>query len=168
MEKIKLLIILSFSFVSQAQSPTITDLKNMEKKGDSLNELKKYEEASKLYEKLVQVDPKSFNYNFKYAVSFGQHVESLPRFQQVKLVRQMIKHFEAAFDLNRKDIAINRALLEIYLRVPRFFGGGNKKAKSVLENIYSISETEGDKARKFYDNFWYWWVMYILYPLEAA
>ena len=43
--------------------------------------------------------------------------------------------------------------MEIYLRVPRLFGGGNKKAKYILENIYKISEEEGKKSEIFYNNY---------------
>jgi len=37
--------------------------------------------------------------------------------------------------------------------VPRFFGGGDKKAKRILENIYSISLEEGKKSELFYNSF---------------
>ena len=47
----------------------------------------------------------------------------------------MIKQFENAFNIKNDNLEINRALLEIYLRVPRLFGGGNKKAKMILDNI---------------------------------
>ena len=97
--------------------------------------------------------PNDFDYSFKYAGSYGLYVESLPRLQQVKHIRQMIKRFETAFNLKNDDIEINRALLEIYLRVPRFFGGGNKKAKMILDNIYSISVEEGKKSELFYNSF---------------
>ena len=55
--------------------------------------------------------------------------------------------------LDNKNLGLNRALLEIYLRVPRFFGGGEKKALSIIKNIYTISNDEGKKAQEFYNNY---------------
>ena len=50
----------------------------------------------------------------------------------------MVKLFERAYELDNKNLALNRALLEIYLRVPRFFGGGDKKALSIIK-IFILS-----------------------------
>ena len=77
----------------------------------------------------------------------------MPRFKQAKNVREMVKLFERAYELDNKNLALNRALLEIYLRVPRFFGGGDKKALSIIKNIYSISDDEGKKAQEFYNKY---------------
>ena len=77
----------------------------------------------------------------------------MPRFKQAKNVREMVKLFERAYELDNKNLPLNRALLEIYLRVPRFFGGGDKKALSIIKNIYTISEDEGKKAQQFYDKY---------------
>ena len=154
MEKVKLIILLfSLTVFSQSDSPITDDFKSIEKIADSLFKNKNFMEATNYYEKLVKVMPNDFDYSFKYAGSYGLYVESLPRLQQVKHIRQMIKRFETAFNLKKDDIEINRALLEIYLRVPRFFGGGNKKAKMILDNIYSISLEEGKKSELFYNSF---------------
>ena len=154
MEKVKLIILLfSITVFSQSDSATNDDFKSIEKIADSLFKNKNFVEATNYYEKLVNAIPNDFDYNFKYAASYGLYVESLPRLQQVKHIRQMINRFETAFNLKKDDIEINRALLEIYLRVPRFFGGGNKKAKTILDNIYSISVEEGKKSELFYNTF---------------
>ena len=154
MEKVKLIILLfSITVFSQSDSATNDDFKSIEKIADSLFKNKNFMEATNYYEKLVKAIPNDFDYNFKYAASYGLYVESLPRLQQVKHIRQMINRFETAFNLKKDDIEINRALLEIYLRVPRFFGGGNKKAKTILDNIYSISVEEGKKSELFYNTF---------------
>ena len=65
----------------------------------------------------------------------------------------MVKLFEKAYKLNNKNLGVNRALLEIYLRVPRLFGGGDKKALSIIKNIYSFSVIEGKKAQEFYNKY---------------
>lgn len=154
MEKIKL-IILFFSCLSLAQVETYSssDIVLIEKKGDSLFNAKNFTKASEYFKKLISIDSENFYYNFKYASSYGLHVESLPRFQQVKHVRDMVKYFENSLKLKPNHLGVNRALLEIYLRVPRLFGGGNKKAKKILDNIYSISVFEGKKAEIFFNNY---------------
>ena len=154
MEKVKLIILLfSLTVFSQSDYPINNHLKSLEKTADSLFKNKHFMEATNYYEKLVKAIPDDFDYSFKYAGSYGLYVESLPRLQQVKHIRQMIKRFETAFNIKKDDIEINRALLEIYLRVPRFFGGGDKKALMILENIYSFSLDEGKKAELFYNSF---------------
>tara|TARA_B100001057_G_C22289634_1_gene734042 strand:+ start:151 stop:615 length:465 start_codon:yes stop_codon:yes gene_type:complete len=154
MEKVKLILLLfSISIYSQSEILSQNDIINTKKIADSLLKNKNYLEATNYYEKLVIYKADNFDYVFNYAVSYGLYVESLPRLQQAKHVRQMIKQFENAFNIKKDNLEINRALLEIYLRVPRLFGGGNKKAKMILENIYSISIEEGKKSEIFYNNF---------------
>ena len=154
MAKIKLVFFL-FCVLLNAQNRDI-DLQyiaELQKLGDSLLKASNYTEAVKAYKELVQIDPNSFDYNFKYASAFGLEIEQMPRFKQAKNVREMVKLFERAYELDNKNLGINRALLEIYLRVPRFFGGGDKKALSIIKNIYSISEDEGKKAQQFYNKY---------------
>ena len=154
MEKIKLIVLLfSLNVYSQAESVVSLDLISIEKIGDSLSKNNNFLDAYKLYEILAKTEPDNFNYNYKYAGSYGSYVESLPRFQQVKHIKKMINQFETTYNLKNNHLGVNRALLEIYLRVPRLFGGGNKKAKIILDNIYSFSVDEGKKAEIFYNSF---------------
>ena len=154
MAKIKLIFFL-FCVLLNAQNrdTDIQRIDELKKLGDSLFMVSNYTDAAKVYKELVQIDPNSFDFNFKYASAFGLEVEQMPRFKQAKNVREMVKLFERAYELDNKNIGLNRALLEIYLRVPRFFGGGDKKAISIIKNIYTISEDEGKKAQQFYDKY---------------
>ena len=154
MAKIKLIFFLFCVFLNAQNSNTdIQRIDELKKLGDSLFKVSNYTDAAKVYKELVQIDPNSFDFNFKYASAFGLEVEQMPRFKQAKNVREMVKLFERAYELDNKNIGLNRALLEIYLRVPRFFGGGDKKALSIIKNIYTISEDEGKKAQQFYDKY---------------
>ena len=154
MAKIKLIFFLFCVFLNaQNRDTDIQRIDELKKLGDSLFKVSNYTYAAKVYKELVQIDPNSFDFNFKYASAFGLEVEQMPRFKQAKNVREMVKLFERAYELDNKNIGLNRALLEIYLRVPRFFGGGDKKALSIIKNIYTISEDEGKKAQQFYDKY---------------
>ena len=154
MAKIKLIFFLFCVFLNaQNRDTDIQRIDELKKLGDSLFKVSNYTDAAKVYKKLVQIDPNSFDFNFKYASAFGLEVEQMPRFKQAKNVREMVKLFERAYELDNKNIGLNRALLEIYLRVPRFFGGGDKKALSIIKNINTISEDEGKKAQQFYDKY---------------
>tara|TARA_B100000282_G_scaffold271185_1_gene225690 strand:- start:164 stop:628 length:465 start_codon:yes stop_codon:yes gene_type:complete len=154
MAKIKLIFFLFCVFLNaQNRDTDIQRIDELKKLGDSLFKVSNYTDAAKVYKELVQIDPNSFDFNFKYASAFGLEVEQMPRFKQAKNVREMVKLFERAYELDNKNIGLNRALLEIYLRVPRFFGGGDKKALSIIKNIYTISEDEGKKAQQFYDKY---------------
>ena len=154
MAKIKLIFFLFCVFLNaQNRDTDIQRIDELIKLGDSLFLVSNYTDAAKVYKELVQIDPNSFDFNFKYASAFGLEVEQMPRFKQAKNVREMVKLFERAYELDNKNIGLNRALLEIYLRVPRFFGGGDKKALSIIKNINTISEDEGKKAQQFYDKY---------------
>ena len=154
MAKIKLIFFLFCVFLNaQNRDTDIQRIDELKKLGDSLFNVSNYTDAAKVYKELVQIDPNSFDFNFKYASAFGLEVEQMPRFKQAKNVREMVKLFERAYELDNKNLALNRALLEIYLRVPRFFGGGEKKALSIIKNIYTISGDEGKKAQEFYNNY---------------
>ena len=154
MAKIKLIFFLFCVFLNaQNRDNDIQRIDELKKLGDSLFKVSNYTDAAKVYKELVQIDPNSFDFNFKYASAFGLEVEQMPRFKQAKNVREMVKLFERAYELDNKNIGLNRALLEIYLRVPRFFGGGDKKALSIIKNIYTISDEEGKKAQQFYDKY---------------
>ena len=154
MAKIKLIFFLFCVFLNAQNSDIdIQRIDELKKLGDSLFKVSNYTDAAKVYKELVQIDPNSFDFNFKYASAFGLEVEQMPRFKQAKNVREMVKLFERAYELDNKNIGLNRALLEIYLRVPRFFGGGDKKALSIIKNIYTISIDEGKKAQEFYNKY---------------
>ena len=154
MAKIKLVFFLFCIFLhAQNKDIDIQHTAELQKLGDSLFKASNFTEAAKVYKELVQIDPNSFDYNLNYASAFGLEVEQMPRFKQAKNVREMVKLFERAYELDNKNIGLNRALLEIYLRVPRFFGGGDKKALSIIKNINTISEDEGKKAQQFYDKY---------------
>ena len=154
MAKIKLIFFLFCVFLNaQNRDTDIQRIDELKKLGDSLFKVSNYTDAAKIYKELVQIDPNSFDFNFKYASAFGLELEQMPRFKQAKNVREMVKLFERAYELDNKNLALNRALLEIYLRVPRFFGGGDKKALSIIKNIYSISKDEGKKAQEFYNKY---------------
>ena len=154
MAKIKLVFFLCSIFLNaQNRDTDIQYIAELEKLGDSLFKASNYTDAAKAYKELVKIDPNSSDYNFKYASAFGLEVEQMPRFKQAKNVREMVKLFERAYELDNKNLGLNRALLEIYLRVPRFFGGGDKKALSIIKNINTISEDEGKKAQQFYNKY---------------
>ena len=98
MAKIKLVFLL-FCIILNAQNRDI-DLQyiaELQKLGDSLFNASNYTEAVKAYKELVQIDPNSFDYNFKYASAFGLEVEQMPRLKQAKNVREMVKLFERAY-----------------------------------------------------------------------
>ena len=114
MAKIKLVFFLFCIFLNaQNKGIDIQHVDELQKLGDSLFKASNYTEAAKLYNELVQIDPNSFDYNFKYASAFGLEVEQMPRFKQAKNVREMVKLFERAYELDNKNIGLNLSLIHI-------------------------------------------------------
>ena len=92
-------------FKCTKQGYDIQRIDELKKLGDSLFKVSNYTDAAKVYKELVQIDPNSFDFNFKYASAFGLEVEQMPRFKQAKNVREMVKLFERAYELDNKNIA---------------------------------------------------------------
>ena len=108
MAKIKLIFFLFCVFLNAQNSDIdIQRIDELKKLGDSLFKVSNYTDAAKVYKELVQIDPNSFDFNFKYASAFGLEVEQMPRFKQAKNVREMVKLFERAYELDNKNWAVD-------------------------------------------------------------
>jgi tetratricopeptide (TPR) repeat protein len=55
--------------------------------------------------------------------------------------------FERAAELDGSDVEILRDLLEFYVEAPGIVGGGEDKARGIVERLAQISPAEGHRAR---------------------
>ena len=65
----------------------------------------------------------------------------------------MMNQLEKTYKLDDSSLSLNWIMLQVYLEVPRFLGGGKKKARVIIEKISNISKDEGEKAKYLYENF---------------
>jgi len=80
-------------------------------------------------------------------------IELMPRIKGAAYVPEMMSQLEKTYKLDDSSLSLNWIMLQVYLEVPGFLGGGKRKARMIIEKISKISETEGKKARSLYENF---------------
>ena len=152
MEKIKYsvaLILFASSILSQNQSLENPDLVKIERIADSLVQICEFDKPIDLYKELVKNNPNSFNYNYKLAATLAAKIELMPKIKGAAYVPEMMSQLEKTYKLDDSSLSLNWIMLQVYLEVPGFLGGGKRKARMIIEKISKISETEGKKARSF-------------------
>lgn len=125
----------------------------MEENADSLVQICQFEKPIELYKKLVKQRPNDFNYNYKLAATLAARIELMPRIKGAAYVPEMMSQLEKTYKIDDTSLSLNWIMLQVYLEVPGFLGGGKRKARNIVEKISNISKKEGDKARRLYENF---------------
>ena len=155
MEKIKYIIIILVAPYLFCQEKALgkSELLKMEENADSLVQICEFDKPIELYRDLVKNTPNSFNYNYKLAATLAAKIELMPRIKGAAYVPEMMSQLEKTYKLDDSSLSLNWIMLEVYLEVPGFLGGGKRKARIIIEKISKISETEGKKATSLYENF---------------
>lgn len=111
---------------------------------------RRYAEALSFYDKLCERNPNRFAYQFGRGASAGFLLSGTPSFGSLRYVVQLRSSFEAAVRLQPNSLVARRALLNIYLGLPRLLGGSQTKAEQQLKAIQSINPLEGALAGTIY------------------
>jgi len=154
-EKIKYIIIILVAPYLFCQEKALgkSELLKMEENADSLVQICEFDKPIELYRELVKNTPNSFNYNYKLAATLAAKIELMPRIKGAAYVPEMMSQLEKTYKLDDSSLSLNWIMLQVYLEVPGFLGGGKRKARIIIEKISKISETEGKKATSLYENF---------------
>ena len=144
---------LGSSLLSQSNKIENLDVIKIERIADSLVQICEFDKPIDLYRDLLKKNPNSFNYNYKLAATLAAKIELMPRIKGAAYVPEMMSQLEKTYKLDDSSLSLNWIMLQVYLEVPGFFGGGKKKARMIIEKISNISESEGKKARSLYENF---------------
>ncbi|MDG1685165.1 MAG: hypothetical protein P8H63_03935 [Flavobacteriaceae bacterium] len=111
---------------------------------------RRYSEALSFYDELCERNPNRFAYQFGRGASAGFLLSGTPSFRSLRYVVQLRSSFEAAVRLQPNSLVARRALLNIYLGLPRLLGGSQTKAEQQLKAIQSINPLEGALAGAIY------------------
>ena len=125
------------------------DLQTLENLGDIYGAYYQWDEALKVYARLVKKDPENFRFHFKYGGVLGVKALEVSRIQSVPFVRPMKAAFEKAAALNTTHIESRWVLMELYEALPFFLGGSSSKAQQTVDEIEQISPLEGALAQGF-------------------
>ena len=111
---------------------------------------RRYSDALSFYDELCDRNPNRFAYQFGRGASAGFLLSGTPSFRSLRYVVQLRSSFEAAVLLQPNSLVARRALLNIYLGLPRLLGGSQTKAEQQLKAIQSINPLEGALAGAIY------------------
>lgn len=111
---------------------------------------RRYNDALSFYNELCERNPNRFAYQFGRGASAGFLLSGTPSFRSLRYVVQLRSSFEAAVRLQPNSLVARRALLNIYLGLPRLLGGSQTKAEQQYKAIQSINPLEGALAGAIY------------------
>ena len=131
----------SVSTLSEAETFTLANIYLQDRR---------YTEALSFYDKLCERNPNRFAYQFGRGASAGFLLSGTPSFRSLRYVLQLRSSFEAAVRLQPNSLVVRRALLNIYLELPRILGGSLNKAEQQLKAIQAINPLEGALSGAIY------------------
>lgn len=118
-----------------------------------------YKKASEAMEKAVAADPTNSDYALWLARSLGRRAETSSPFTAPGYASKARQYFEKATQLNPRNLEALTDLFEYYLEAPGFLGGGQEKARALVNQIAAVDPGEGHwsqaklaEKRKEYDN----------------
>ena len=125
------------------------DSKTREYLGDIAAYAKNWDEAIAIYERLLEENPSSANFNFKYGGALGMKALSISKLRALTYIDDIKEHFTKAAELDPKHIETRWALVELYLQLPGIIGGSEKKAEAYAMELQPISPVDGYLARGY-------------------
>ena len=127
------------------------------KKSDRLKDLladtyafqAKWDSALPLYRALQEDFPENAEYHFKYGGALGRKAQNVSRLKALTLIGSIKRGFLQAAKLDSQHIDARWGLIEYYLAIPGFLGGGIKKCEPYAEELLAISPVEGYFAQAY-------------------
>ncbi|WP_445159317.1 tetratricopeptide repeat protein [Mesohalobacter salilacus] len=114
--------------------------------GDTYAAKQEWDKAIKVFEYLLEKQPKNADYNYKYGGSIGMKAKSSNKLTALFLLDDVKKYLKQAANLDVKHIDVRWALLELYLELPGVIGGSIDTAKNYAEQLQNISPVDGALA----------------------
>lgn len=117
--------------------------------GDIASFNKNWETAIEYYRSLVKRNPESAEYQYKLGGALGMKALEGSKFQAALLVPEMKKSLLTAAELDPNHTEVRRALVEFYMQIPSFIGGGKTPAMKYVEELESINRIDAHLARAY-------------------
>lgn len=125
------------------------NLEAIELLGDTYGFQKRWDDAIKVYKKLVDIKPQTANYHYKYGGVLGMKALKVSKFRAAGLIGDLKQAFTRAAELDPEHIGARRALVELYMELPMIIGGSKNKALKYANELQQISPVEGYLAKGF-------------------
>ncbi|XMO85186.1 tetratricopeptide repeat protein [Algibacter sp. AS12] len=122
--------------------------------GDAYGHQKKWDQAIVEYKKLVELEPKTANYHYKYGGVLGMKALQ-NKLKAIGLIGDIKTAFTTAAELDKNHIETRWALVELYMQLPGIFGGSKSKSLHYAQELEDLSKVDGYLAKGYvyeYDN----------------
>lgn len=113
-------------------------------------QVRRYREALQCYEELCDRNPNHFDFQFGRGASAGFLLSGTPSIRSIKYIGDLKSGFEEAVRIQPKSLFARRALLNIYLGLPRLFGGSSAKAAQQIKAIQKLNPLESSIAHALF------------------
>src|SRR5882724_2612827 len=111
-------------------------------------EMEQWDAAVKSAERAVAVDPQNSKYHEWLGRAYGEKADKAGWFPtKISLAKKTGKEFEAAVQLDGKNLSARQALIEFYCSAPGFVGGGEEKAPPQIQQLAEMDAAEGHYAK---------------------
>lgn len=110
---------------------------------------KKWDEAVRIYEELVEIFPQNADYNFKYGGALGMKALTLSKMQAAFYISDIKFHLKKAAELDPKHIETRWALTKLYMQLPGILGGSTTTSYAYTDELLKISPVDGWLAKGY-------------------
>ncbi|MBD0834299.1 tetratricopeptide repeat protein [Aestuariibaculum suncheonense] len=125
------------------------DIQALELLGDTYGHQKKWDEAIISYQSLIHYDDKNANYHYKYGGVLGMKALSVSKIRALTIIDDVEAAFIKATELDANHIDARWALVEYYMKLPSFLGGGISSALPYANTLENLSKVDGYLAKGF-------------------
>ncbi len=101
-----------------------------------------YKKATEALEKAAQLEPENSQWHLWLGRAYGRRAESSSVFLAPRYATKSREHFERAIQLAPANKEALNDLFEYYLQAPGFLGGGEQKARALLDQIGAADPAE--------------------------
>lgn len=105
-----------------------------------------YDEATKWFEKAVQLNPKSAVYHDWLGRAYGNQAVRASKFKLPFLARKVRSEFETALALDPNNLDVRDDLIQYYIQAPGVLGGSKEKAREMAAEIKKRNAYRGSIA----------------------
>jgi len=112
----------------------------------SYYELQEHDAAIASAEKAVALDPRNSTYHEWLGRAYGDKAEHSGMFSAMSLAKKTHREFEQAVQLNERNFSAQQALIEFDCSAPGIVGGGEDKARPLIERLSALDVAEGHYA----------------------
>ncbi len=119
------------------------DARALELLGDTYALQENWDEAIEMFEQLVEVDPLSANYHYKYGGVLGMKAMNSNKIIAFFLVDDIEEELKLAAKLDPNHIEARWALIDFFIQIPNLIGGSKTEALKYAEELEVLSPVDG-------------------------